>query len=47
MIKVRAILKAKEIIDELEARKGFDFGNIDEEILDEIIENIAEIIEDS
>ncbi len=46
MTKVRAILKAKEIIDNLEGRKGFEFGNIDEEILDEIIEEIAEIIED-
>jgi hypothetical protein len=46
MTKVRAVLKAKEIIDNLEGRKGFEFGDIDEEILDEIIEDIAEIIED-
>jgi len=46
MSKVRAILKAKEIVDNLEGRKGFEFGDIDEEIMDEIIEEIAEIIDD-
>ncbi len=46
MSKVRAILKAKEILDNLEGRKGFEFGDIDEEIMDEILEEIADIIED-
>ena len=40
-----AIDKAQRIINELSGRSGFEFGDIDDDIMDEILESIALIIQ--